>query len=260
MSCDLTRLDLTLETSTRIDHCEKHGEFVSHGIRLSQSFDWIWEKCPVCYEDSIELERKQSIGERASKVLLHQSRILGRTKAIPARFKGKTFLDIQTTTKHQVGVKQCCEMYVQNFENYWFSHGKGLTFYGAHGLGKTLHSTVILQSLLPNVVGCYVTMSEFLMLMKASMEVDKDPKEVFRLLSTTPLLVLDEFGATPWPNEQKLVFSLLDTRYRNCLPTILITNLTLVELRNLDPALHSRLNECSIFVPFKGEDFRIHTI
>jgi DNA replication protein DnaC len=69
---------------------------------------------------------------------------------------------------------------------------------------------------------------------------------------------LDEFGATHWANEQKLVFSLFDTRYRNCLPTILVTNLTPVELRKLDSALHSRLNESSIFVPFKGDDYRIY--
>ena len=259
MSCDLKRLDLTLETDTRIAHCEKQGEFLSHGIRLSPSYEWIWEQCPECMKDLVELERKQSAIDHASKMLLHQSRVLNRKDAIPARYKGKTFADIKTANDQQKEAKRCCQIYVEKFTEYWLRHGKGLTLYGAHGLGKTLHATVILQQLLPYVIGCYVTMPEFLLLMRATQGSDKiDSQEVFRLLSTTPLLVLDEFGATHWANEQKLVFSLFDTRYRNCLPTILVTNLTPVELRKLDSALHSRLNESSIFVPFKGDDYRIY--
>jgi DNA replication protein DnaC len=258
MSCDLKRLDLALETDTRIAHCEKHGEFSSRGIRLSPSFEWIWEQCPKCMAELAELERKQSVYERASNILHHQCRVLNRKDAIPVRYQRKSFADIRTANNQQEEVKKCCQFYVEKFGGNWRSHGTGLTFYGGHGLGKTLHGTVILQALFPHVVGCYATMPEFLFLMGGTHGGNQtDPQEVFRLLSTTPLLVLDEFGTANWPNEQKLVFSLFDTRYRNCLPTILITNLTPVELQRLDLALHSRLTESSIFVPFAGVDYRM---
>ena len=85
-------------------------------------------------------------------------------------------------------------------------------------------------------------------------------EERFEQIRTSPLLVLDDFGTqntTAWAQEK--LFQILNYRYINRLPTVITTNLELVEIegrmrsRLLDPELVTR-------VEINATDFRQPTV
>jgi len=79
-----------------------------------------------------------------------------------------------------------------------------------------------------------------------------------RRLSSVGLLVIDEFqerSETEWEN--RMISTILDRRYADNLPTILIANLKINDLRNkISDSVISRANECGGVVVCDCEYFR----
>ena len=255
---EITDFDqLKAEKAVKITRCPIHGEFESKGIRLNCSPQWVWERCPKCDQETAKKQYEKEKLANAYRTRKRNARLLNQKSAIPLRYQGKRFDDVKTSTEQQRAIKACCEKFVAEFQNYFWPQGIGLTFYGANGLGKTMYGSIILEALFPDCVGCYVTMPEFLQLMRFTGDSGHVSRSVRELLAETPLLVFDEFVQAQWPNEQEWVRSLFDKRYLDKVPTILITNLSLQALKKLDEALFSRLHENSCFIPFTGKDYRI---
>lgn len=79
---------------------------------------------------------------------------------------------------------------------------------------------------------------------------------IFENLKSTPLLVLDDFGAqsaTPWAQEK--LFQLLNHRYNASLPTVVTTNQRLDEI---EPRIRSRLSDINLVtrVAIVAPDYR----
>lgn len=74
-----------------------------------------------------------------------------------------------------------------------------------------------------------------------------------------PLLVLDDLGAekiSDW--SRQVVYLLIDRRYRDMMPTIITSNLSLEDLaRQLDERIASRICEMGIVVVLEGKDWRV---
>ncbi len=78
-------------------------------------------------------------------------------------------------------------------------------------------------------------------------------------LARLDVLCLDDVAADPSPFEAKLLARILDARYRNDLPTLIVTNLGFKD-RKFDeyvgPLVASRIRECADYVDCTTTDFR----
>lgn len=130
---------------------------------------------------------------------------------------------------------------------------------GNRGTGKTRLAAEVLRDI-NRIHGRYVTaMGLFLRIRgtygKKSGESEKSIVEEF---ATAPMLILDEIqerGNTEW--EDRLLTHVLDARYGEMRPTILIANLTREALRNqLGESINSRLIETGGILEMTGPSHR----
>ena len=148
--------------------------------------------------------------------------------------------------------------YADNFKK-MFDLGKGLLFYGSVGTGKTFYAACIVNDLIDRGYPCMMT--NFPRLVNTISGMYEGKQDYIDGLNRYALLVIDDLAAerdTEYMNET--VQTIIDSRYRAGLPTIITTNLSAEEIKN--PAdirkqrTYSRLLEMCIPVEVKGKDRR----
>lgn len=148
--------------------------------------------------------------------------------------------------------------YVENFGK-MLENGKGLMLFGSVGTGKTFYAACIANALIDRGYPCLVT--NFSRLVNTISGMYDGRQEYIDGLNKFDLLVIDDLAAerdTEYMNE--IVQTIIDSRYRAGLPTIITTNLTADEIKH--PAdirkqrVYSRLLEMCIPVEVKGVDRR----
>ena len=148
--------------------------------------------------------------------------------------------------------------YVENFKE-MLSRGKGLLFFGDVGTGKTFYSACIANALIDRGYPCMIT--NFSRLVNTISGMYEGKQEYIDKLNRFDLLVIDDLAAerdTEYMSE--IVQTIVDSRYRAGLPTIITTNLTADEIKH--PAdvrkqrTYSRLLEMCVPVKVKGKDRR----
>lgn len=237
----------------RKSFCSQHGPYLERGVYMSKDQGPLWFGCPLCDKEARERDEQYWKNREANRRLDLISAVLDRSSAIPLRFKGRGFDEYQTDNQGQKNAVEGCRFFVEHFEEFR-KRGKGLSFFGKNGTGKTHLSLAILQALYPDVIGAYVTMPALLDLLRSS-TVDRDALR--RILTRNPLLVMDEFYKPRWDSELKEIFTVLDYRYQMRIPTVLVTNLTPTELQKTDKSIYSRLYESSVFFEFGWCDYRL---
>lgn len=142
--------------------------------------------------------------------------------------------------------------------------GTILTMLGTPGTGKTTLACSMANSLVfsQRISVAYITMPGYLRRLRSSFgrSSRETEQQVFESVAKTDLLVIDEVGRfqTDESKARENLFELLDTRFRDLRPTIVIANHTHDELMNfIGPAGMSRL-EASVnrIMPLAWEDLR----
>ncbi len=148
--------------------------------------------------------------------------------------------------------------YADNFRK-MLDKGKGLLFYGSVGTGKTFYAACIVNALIDKGYPCMMT--NFPRLVNTIGGMYEGKQAYIDGLNRYALLVIDDLAVerdTEYMNET--VQTIIDSRYRAGLPTIITTNLSAEEIKN--PAdirkqrTYSRLLEMCIPVEVKGKDRR----
>jgi DNA replication protein DnaC len=237
--------------------CEKHGEYLSSGVRYFGRRE-IWTQCPDCTAEEesarlkAEAERKATEAQQRMESLLEQA-------CIPQRFIGRTFDRFNAETPAQQSALQIVRGYSDSFSQH-LRKGTGLILSGLPGTGKSHLAGAVLQAILPEHCGLYVTCLGLIRMVRSTWRKDNETSEaeVMRTLSNVPLLVIDEIGVQyGTEGEQTILFELLDERYRNLRPTILLTNQDKNGLKQfLGERTYDRLTETCRWVPFDWESYR----
>lgn len=221
--------------------CDIHGEYIANlyslGGRQHES------PCPICFDLQLkkeqEEERERIAAEyKKAKIAAEQRKLEEKTGAarIPKRFQGKTFADYIAETPQQQKALETCTNYAHNFADN-LEAGRCLILSGTVGTGKTHLAAAIADYIVRETEYTAVFRSLHSILQAIKSTYDRDAKatesEVLKLFTDPDLLIIDEVGATKSSEfELATIFAIINTRYENNLPTVVITNLEASELKN----------------------------
>jgi len=232
--------------------CEIHG---TNKLKLSQyeeAFyncrkdaahaleDWIKNslRCPVCSKEAqIELLKKAS--------------------GVPLRFENCSFDNFKNTKEKNIAFD-----YVENFPDRK-KQGTSLVFCGTTGTGKTHLSAALSFYLIENYQTKVLYTKAFDVLREIKDTYNRKSERTFeqvqRKHAQVDLLIIDEVGVQfGTDTEKQILFEIINERYENLRPTILVTNLALASLKDFagDRVIDRMKENGGKIIVFTGESFR----
>ena len=233
--------------------CDKHGPFTSRNV-----FRSVWTKCPDCEAEAKDAEAAEEERKRQER-RAEAHRELLQSAAIPARFIGRDFAGFKAPTPGHQHALTVCRDYAESFDVHARS-GRGLILAGKPGTGKSHLAGAVLQALLPRRDVRYTTCMDMIRAVRETWRRDAERTEsqVLGMLQRLDLLAIDEIGMQYGSEgEQTIIFDVLDRRYREVKPTIILTNQDQDGLRAfVGERTYDRLVETCRWVAFDWPSYR----
>lgn len=237
--------------------CDSHGAYVSQGRRIGGRVE-IWSGCAACADD----ERRQAEAKRdAAEAAARRARLedVLRRSCLPERFVGRTFDSYEAETPAQQKALRLVRSFAETFDQHE-RVGTTLMLAGNRGTGKSHLACAAIQALAPSRFGLYLTTMGLLRMVRETWRKDakRSEGEVLAELARVDLLVVDEVGVQyDTEGERVLLFEILDRRYLDLKPSILITNLRLDDFRSfVGERITDRLRETGKWIPFEWDSHR----
>ena len=212
------------------NNCDKHGDFVDICYMRKT-----WQGCPICRQI-----KKDEAAESEKQYQLQVANIyLGKRisdSGIPDRFLNRTLENYQVDGDNpkQVKILKYCTDYAENFSD---RKKTGLSFLmlGLPGTGKTHLSIGIAFEVMKNGhSSVFTTASRMLRAIKDTYHKGSEFSEmqVLATYETCDLLIIDEIGVqTGSDYEKNIIFDVINSRYENVRPTIILSNLSIDECK-----------------------------
>ena len=106
----------------------------------------------------------------------------------------------------------------------------------------------------------FVPIVEMFVEINTAANADEGKQAVLRKYSTSntyDCICFDDLGAEKLTDaKRENLYYIIDSRYREMLPTIITSNFTIKEINEVEPRIASRLAEMGIILQFNGKDFR----
>ncbi|MDD1966164.1 ATP-binding protein [Pseudomonas putida] len=241
-------------------HCDDHGAFDQRvTVLLGRE---IVGRCPECYK-----------AERAEREARHQAeeiRIKREAMAkklgaalIPKRFADRTLDNYRVEHEGQRKAQAFCKRYVAAFAEIERT-GRCLMLLGQPGTGKTHLGAAMANDLMrtTSATAVYRTVGSILQSIRATYgNSEQSEADILSSLIEPSLLVLDEVGVSkeqPSDFELTTLFAIINGRYEQMRPTVVISNLSGDQLpAAMGERCVDRLREGGgVVVPFEWESQR----
>ncbi|QQD71922.1 ATP-binding protein [Acidithiobacillus ferrivorans] len=222
--------------------CEQHGRYLISLVDDSDVVRYMVPVCPVCAAE-------------------HASRRLLESAAIPARYQSCDFASFIVETPAQQAVLETCRDYAEHFAEY-AAEGTCMVFSGNPGTGKNHLATAIART----VMGMgrsvlHATAHGIITRIRQTWgkgSRDLVETDVLRGFAQADLLIIDEVGKQfGGDGEQVHLFEVIDLRYRDMKPTIVLSNETAQGIENyLGVAAFDRLCQSGLLLQFNWPGHR----
>lgn len=259
MDKSFKKLDCGIDREQVELNCETHGEYMGERmiIKMLRNKEVVSE-CPKCKEIRELAEREKSQAEETERKRRHYEKFLNLSN-IPGRFKDRTFETFQVAYENQKRALAVCKRYADNFDES-YSKGKSLILSGKPGTGKSHLAVSVIQAIYPKYQGQYLTLMDLIRIVRNTWNRNSEKTEiqVLRELVGIDLLVIDEIGVQYGTDgEQNIIFDVLDGRYREQMPTILLTNQDKEGVSKcIGERVFDRMRESASWVSFDWESYR----
>jgi DNA replication protein DnaC len=255
-----------MSTSEEIElktfHCLKHGYYTDRKSSISYlgKERKIYPACPKC-EDEMNIKREEE-----------EKKFQDAMKALAAKRQEERFLEMNIGKKFLCESFDTFDAYTPDLERYLnicktFAddpQGRMLFMLGKHGNGKN-H---LAASILKKTGGYMYSVFEIELMLRECYAGKTGESEIYKRLCNTPVLVINEIGRHKigeW--ETHFLSYIINKRYENLMPTVLITNTHLREncpdkgcpdcLQNyLSSDVLSRVVEDGEIMIFNEKDYR----
>lgn len=252
------------QLGTRTFNCKIHGGYqgfpVPNFLNVSENGRYLDPVCPDCDQDRVDRIQESDRAEIARRRQLWVEKQIG-VCGIHRRFRGKTLENYTTSTHEQRAALAVAERYLSTLQERVYA-GDCLIFCGGPGTGKSHIATAIVSEAIRNyLTSAYLTVTDLVLIARSTYHKKSATtlREELTALSRLDLLVIDEVGQQVGREDQWLLFHVIDTRYREKKPTILISNLDIPGLTAyVGERVIDRFAEGSgVIVPFNWPSYRV---
>lgn len=241
--------------------CDKHGEYEETArYYFGRQSRPVRSPCPECARIAKRQREEQERRDAEAKRQLRVDALLSNAR-IPARYAARGLGEFRAESKGQKFALSVCTRFTDDFPAQ-AEQGRSLVMVGAPGTGKTHLACAIAKAVIEKhqASALFATVSEMLRAIKETYRHDSErtERDVIRKLTDADLLVVDELGVQIGSDHEKLLlFEVLNSRYQELRPTILISNLSAEDLEEfLGHRIMDRYRECGVVLAFDWESYR----
>lgn len=226
---------------TRQQECDRHGDYESR-----QVMGRVWTGCPKCIAEANARDDQRARDDDNERRRRAWSAKLS-ASGIPPRFCDRTFDGYVATSDGQRAALEFARRLGSDIAS-GSAFGRCAVFIGRPGTGKThLAAAVATHAMRSGRSALFTTVTRLIRRIRdtynrGSSETESQAVDVF----TSPdLLVLDEVGVQRGTEDEKLLlFDVLNERYESRRSTILLSNLSVAEMRGyLGERVFDRMRE-----------------
>jgi DNA replication protein DnaC len=240
--------------------CKTHGPYKARVIDFGMGAPTMTSRCPACSEEIRIKEDARKEREARHEREMKVARLKG-ASGIPVRFASRDFTGYSAVVPGQKIALSVCRTFAEAWPEK-LAAGASLVLTGGPGTGKTHLACAVANSVMTDYLGAvaFGTVATLLRHIKDTYRKDSDRSEQAAIndLVRPDLLVVDEVGVQVGSEHEKLLmFEVLNSRYQELRPTILISNLSATELETfLGQRVMDRYRECGAVIGFNWPSHR----